>query len=424
MNDITLQINLRPHQLAAYQAETRFQTLVWHRRAGKSFFVIAMQLARAFATKKTDYRAYYLAPTRVQAKAIAFDYYKAFTQGVPGVVISEQELSITLPNGAKITLLGAEQYHALRGRYADDITIDETALVPTQAWTMVLSPMLADRNGRATFIGTPLGRLNLFYSVWQQAGGDDPEWSRSLLTYKDTTAIPPNEVERLKRSMRIEEFQQEMECSWNAALRGSYYAREMGDMDAQGRITNVKYDNTLPVSVAVDLGYSDAMVAVFFQQAGTEVRIINCVSYEQTAIPEMVAHWKTLDYPIDHVVLPHDAKVTELGTGKTRQQTFHDLGCNTSICPNLRVHEGIEQVRQLLPHVWMDRENCQNLQEALVAYRSEYDEVRGVHRMSPLHDYSSHFADAVRYMAIGKPNLHVNWDSFPRTNSPSNSVRF
>jgi len=402
--DVDVQINFRRHQLLAHRQEKRFQVNVWHRRAGKTFYVIAKKLLRALDPARPEWRAYYIAPSYKQAKAISWDYLKQFTRELPLTRINEAELRIDLVNGSRVQLLGAEQYDTLRGRYADDVTLDETAMIPSSAWSTVISPMLADRNGRASFIGTPMGRMNLFFDLWRDAEGQE-EWGRSLLTWRDTGAIPEREIDRMRRTMRPEEFEQELECSWNAAIRGSYYARELGKAEAEGRITTLRHERNLPVICALDLGWSDAMVATFVQHAGSEHRFLMAKAYEHTAIGDMVQDWRSLPFPVEWVVLPHDARVSELGTGMTRQEVFHQLGCKTVIAPNQRVHEGIAAVRDMLAHAWFDREGCRTLIEALLAYRSEFDEVRNVHRATPVHDWSSHWADSVRYYALGRPNV-------------------
>ena len=145
------------------------------------------------------------------------------------------------------------------------------------------------------------------------------------------------------------------------------------------------------------------MVVGFWQVAGTEHHCLLAEAYELTSIPDMIARWRELPWRVDQVVLPHDARVSELGTGKTRQEVFHSLGCNTVIAPNMGLHEGIEQARQLLGNVWLDREGCRTLREALSAYRADFVEVRGVYRRQPLHDWSSHWADMLRYYATGRP---------------------
>lgn len=407
--ELHLALDLEPHQLAAHQAEKRFQVNVWHRRAGKTYYVVGKMVINALMTNRPNWRAFYLAPTFKAAKAISWDYLKAFTRDIPGRKVNESELRVDLPNGARIQLLGTEGYEALRGRYADEIAIDETAQVPGAAWFQVLSPMLADREGRATFIGTPQGNQNLFRELWDYAGGDDALWGRSLLTWRDTDMIKPGELDRMRRSMRQEEFEQELECSWNSVMRGAYYGKLISDCENENRITTVKYDRTLPVTVAVDLGWSDAMVCTFWQQGGTEHRCILAKAYEQTAIPDMVHDWRGLGFPIDNVILPHDARAHELGTGLSREEVFHSLGCNASIAPNLRIHEGISQVRDILPNAWFDRDGCKALLEALRHYRSKFDEVRQVHSVTPEHDWSSHWADSLRYYAVGRLATAGGW---------------
>ena len=190
-------------------------------------------------------------------------------------------------------------------------------------------------------------------------------------------------------------------------MRGAFWSKEIEAARAEGRVGMVRYDNTLPVYAAVDLGWADTMVVVFKQMAGTEDRYIDCRAFELTSIPDMLASWRhgedKLPFPVDHIVLPHDAKVHELGSGKTRQEVFTSMGYDTSICPDVGLLEGIEQTRQALRHAWFDAERCKVLLEAMAHFRSEYDEVRRVHRMTPLHDSTSHYAAAVRYGTIGRP---------------------
>jgi hypothetical protein len=404
-----LNFTLRRHQLSAYAERQRFNVRVFHRRAGKTYLSCAELLKGACATDRPDWRGFYLAPTHKAAKAISFDYFKRFTNQLPGVETNESELRINFANGSQIQLLGAEAYDALRGRYADHVVLDETAQIPAAAWHQVLSPMLADRLGRADFIGTPMGRQNLFHELWTYAPSD-PDWGRILLTHSDTNCIDPGEIDRMRRAMRPEVFAQELECSWNAALTGAFYAEQMAAADS--RIIPLLHDPTYPVYAALDLGWSDAMAIVAWQTVAGQHRILHASQHVATTIPELVSHLRGLAYPIASVVLPHDARVHELGTGLSRQEVFHQLGCNTSICPNIDVHEGIAMVRDMLPMCWFNQPETATLVEALNAYRSSFDEVRQVHARAPLHDWSSHFADAVRYMAVGRPS-EGGWSKRP-----------
>ncbi|MGB0662124.1 MAG: terminase large subunit domain-containing protein [Mangrovicoccus sp.] len=401
MNDIV--IREREHQTAARLAEKRFNVQVWHRRAGKSFFNICRMIARALISGVDDWQAGYLAPTRTQASQIASPYFLRFCEGF-GAEYNKSEMCLRIPSVGLIRLYSGENYERMRGLYFDDVVIDEAAQVPSTALSEVISPAVADRLGGITIAGTPKGRRNMLYEQLQYAQtSGDPDWSASVLGWQDTGALDPKEVERMRRSMREEEFAQELECSFDGSLRGAYYGKDMDAAHASGRVTVVKYKIGLPVYCALDLGWSDAMVAIFFQRVGTETHILACETYHETSIPDMVMAWRKLPWPVDLVILPHDARVRELGTGKSRQQTFREAGLKTAICPSRSVHEGIEAVRQLLPHCWFDAERTVLLRDALSAYRSKYDEVLRVSSVTPIHDWSSHYADAMRYLAVGYP---------------------
>lgn len=405
-NDLVLRE--RRHQTLVREAERRFNVLVWHRRAGKSFHLVSRMLARAVQSGRGDWQAAFVAPTRLQGQQIAEPYLRQLSTPLGGSYMPSR-MELTLPGVGWIRIFSGENYERMRGLFLDDVVFDEAAHIPSAAWTQVVSPAIADRRGGATFSGTPRGMANLLWEQLEYAQtSGDPEWAHSVQTYRDTGALDPKEIERMRRSMTPEEFGQELECSFEGALRGAFHARDMADAMAQGRVTEVRYDAALPVRMALDLGWSDAMVAIAFQMAGTEVRILDCSTYHQTGIPDMVAEWRDRPYRIDSAILPHDARVSELGSGKSRQEVFHSLGIRTSICPNQRIHEGISAVRLLFPHVWFNRDTTQTLREALQSYRSEFDEVRRVHNTSPLHDWSSHYADAMRYLALGRPGLSAS----------------
>ncbi len=421
---ITLDLKFRPFQAELHRRLRRFNVLVCHRRFGKTVFCLGKLLEDALTTKRKRWQGAYLAPTYRQAKNVAWAYLKDYVRALPGVDINESELRITFAhNGATLRLLSGENYDALRGMYLDAAVLDETALIPPVAWTMVIRPMLADRMGWAIFIGTPAGRQNLFFEQLEFArseaesaedatswdlhgramGGQGGDWSWAVLPQSVTGILDASEVASMRRGMSPEEFSQELECSFNAAIRGAYYAKAMAALGEAGHITSVQYDSSLAVSAALDLGFSDAMVAWFWQEVGNEVRLIDCRAYEQCAIPEMVADWRDLPHRPRSVIAPHDVKVHELSTGRTREEVFQELGLEVIRAPNIGLHEGIDQVRRFLPLCWFDERVCRIGIEALNSYRSDYDEVRRAHRMQPLHDWSSHYADAFRMLAVAKP---------------------
>ena len=98
---------------------------------------------------------------------------------------------------------------------------------------------------------------------------------------------------------------------------------------------------------------------------------------------------------------PHDIDVRELGTGKSRKETAYDLGLNFRVVPKLPIEDGIHAAKMMIPRCRFDRDMCQAGLEALRHYHRAYNERTRTFRATPVHDWSSHAADAFRYLAIG-----------------------
>ena len=226
----------RPLQWRFHEERTRFCVLLCHRRFGKTVAAVNDLVRQALRVGRHDWRAAYAAPFLGQAKAVAWDYCKQFAGAVPGTRFLESELVCVLPTGGRIRLLGTENAQALRGLYLDDLVLDEPADMPREVWTQVLRPMLADRQGRALFCGTPQGTDNLLYDVWQQAGADEEGiWSRFRFPASETGYLPQQELTAARRGMDEAEYLQEFECSFAAAVRGAYYAPLLDAAEREGR---------------------------------------------------------------------------------------------------------------------------------------------------------------------------------------------
>jgi hypothetical protein len=377
----------------------RFNVLVLHRRCGKTVFAIHEMIEQVLECKKLNPRGYYIAPLFRQAKQVAWDYCKHTARLIPGSKINESELRVDFSNGARVQLLGADSPDSLRGVYADFLVADEYGQMSPRLWTEIMRPALADREGRAIFIGTPMGRGNNFYDLWCFAQ-EDPDWYACMLKASETGIIPEAELAAMRKQMRKEEYAQELECSWSAAIRGAYYAEAIDDLDSAGRITSIQYDPTLPVHTGHDLGISDSWSIWYAQIQGNQIYFIDHDEVQGSGIPDIVKLLDSKGYKYGTHVFPHDFKARELGTGVSRQETAAKLGMRGKVCRMLDVADGIDAVRSALPRCWFDRDNCFYGLEALRAYRTEYDEKRRIFRTTPLHDWSSHSADAMRYFMI------------------------
>jgi hypothetical protein len=353
----------------------------------------------ALRCTKPSPRFAYVAPYFVQAKDVAWGYLKRFCAPIPGVSFNEAELRVDLPGDRRIRLYGADNYDRLRGLYLDGVILDEYADMPPAAWGEVIRPALADRKGWAVFIGTPKGR-NLFYDVWERAQ-NDPEWFSIKLRASETGLLDPDELAGARAEMTAEQYEQEFECSFEAAILGAYYGKELADAERAGRIGVVPVDPALPVHTVWDLGIGDSTAIWFFQVAASEVRVVDHYENHGQGLPHYVAEIKARGYTLGTHYLPHDANARELGSGRTRLETLRSLmGFNVRVLPAQSVMDGINAGRLTLASAYFDAEKCRAGLEALRQYRAEWDEKGKTFRDRPKHDWTSHTADAWRYLAM------------------------
>lgn len=404
MIEVVIPYSPRPLQREYHARAQRFALLVCHRRFGKTVAVINDLLRAIVECDKPNPRAAYIAPLFKQAKAVAWDYVQEFCRPIPGVQFNQAELRADLPNGARLSLYGADNPDALRGLYLDAVALDEYAQMSDRLWGEVVRPALADRMGRATFIGTPQGH-NAFFDLFQSAK-DDQDWYVKVYRASETGYVPASELEAAKRQMSDEQYAQEFECSWTAAIQGSYYGRLLEDAERAGRVRAVNADPGLPVETWWDLGIGDSTAIWFVQRSGPEIRLIDY--YENNGEP--LAHYvnviderrKAGGYKAGKCVLPHDAMQRSLETGTTRVDTLKALGVDAVVLEQSKLEDGIEAVRRMLPNCYFDSLRCARGLDALRQYRAEYDEKGRTYRKRPVHDWSSHGADAFRYGAMFK----------------------
>ena len=399
---VKLEIDYKPRdQIRAFHdRKERFAIIVAHRRFGKTVAAINDLIRSCFVIDRPNVRVAYIAPYLSQAKAVAWDYALEFTRDIPEIKVNHSELRIDFLNGARFRLFGADNYNAMRGLYFDAVVLDEMADFPASAWSNVIRPALADRRGSATFISTPKGK-NEFWELWHEAQ-DDPNWFTAMLKASDTSILDQEELDEARRTMGDDRYEQEFECSFEAAIQGAYYAKEMKEATEDGRITRVPYDRAASVITAWDLGIGDSTAIWFAQFVGQEIRIIDYYENSGVGLDHYAKVLFDKEYHYEQHILPHDVQVKELGTGKSRLETLDALGIrNIEIAPKLAVEDGIQAARSMIPRCWFDESKCNRGIEALRQYRRDYDERLKTWRGRPLHDWTSHGADAFRYLAVG-----------------------
>ena len=398
MPELLAEIEVRRPFLGLFESPTRFTVVVAHRRAGKTVAAIQRLLAAALQAERPDSRYLFVAPFRSQAKEVAWDYLLRMTADIPDREVNLSELRIDLPNGSRVRLSGADNPDALRGSYLDGVVLDEVAQMDPRAWGEVLRPQLADRKGWALFIGTPLG-MNDFHRLYNLAGSE-PGWSRLMLRASETGLIDAEELDAARRSMSEEQYAQEFECSWTAAIPGSYYGKLLERADAENRITSVPWDSHAKTYTAWDLGIGDSTAIWVIQLVGKEVHVIDHYEAESQPLSHYAQWLKGQPYVYEAHCLPHDAAARELQSGKSRVEALLGLGIRATVLPQHRVEDGIEAVRNLLPKCWFDATKTARGLECLRNYRAGYDAKGRTLRTTPVHDWASHSADAFRQFAM------------------------
>ena len=383
-----------------HESDKRWKVIVAHRRSGKTIASLNHLQRDALTIPKSRWA--YISPTYKQSKNIAWDALKEYARAIPGVKFNEAELRCDYPNGSRITLYGADNPDALRGIGLWGVIFDEYSQQPSNIFSEIIRPALADHNGYAIWIGTPKGKNDFWrlYDLAQREKG----WLAIHLTVDDTKILSKAELEDARKVMDEDEYDQEFYCSFEASIKGAYYAEQLRKARDENRIGNIPHDPAMRVKTWWDLGMGDAMVILFFQHIGKEWRLIDSYSnvgagFEHYA-QVLSERAKDEGYIYDGHYAPHDINVRELGTGESRIEVARKLGINFQIVPKLGVDEGINAVRRRFKELWIDEKKNELLLDALALYHKQWDDARGMFKLKPLHDWTSDFADALRYWAV------------------------
>lgn len=381
----------------------RWGCMVAHRRAGKTVAAVNELVIRALYSKKKHPRFAYIAPFRSQAKNIAWMYLKDATRGF-ATDLRESDLQARLPNGAWITLYGSDNPDALRGIYLDGVVIDEFGDCRPNLWAEVILPTLADREGWAIVMGTPRG-MNQFHTFHELSKKDD-RWFSLTLKASESNLINKEELQRMRSVMSEAQYEQELECSFSAPVLGTYYAGIIEKLEKDGQISPDKpeYDSNFPVEVSCDLGFTDSSAYWFFQERPDGIAVIDYYEADSQPLQHYFDMLDSKKYSYGTIWLPHDAKAKTLQTGRSTAeqfiQHFKDSDTTLDITPQLSIQHGIDATRLVLPHCHINQTLCNAGIESLRAYRRKYNELTKSFTDKPLHDWSSHGADAARYMAL------------------------
>lgn len=438
----------RPYQMAAWkylENGGRHAELICHRRWGKDD--LALNHA-AVSVLKRPANYWHMLPMAAQARKAIWTAVNPHTNkrrileafppelrmGGPNGGIREQEMMIEFRNGATWQVLGSDNYQGAIGSSPAGITYSEWAQANPAA-RGYLRPILTENKGWQLYITTPRGDNHAKRTY--EGAKKNPNAFALLQTVEDTGVLTPAEIES-ERQAYIDDyghdvglalFEQEWYCSFSAVVLGAFYAGELARMEREGRIGLFPWVKGHLVYTAWDLGHTDDTAIWWFQIIDGRVRIIDFLSeqgqgmafyaghligrkveltitsYKVTAefgeyIPE-AEHRMAYEYGKHY--LPHDAKAKrQESAGKTLQdQLAAVVGAQAvQVLPGESIELGIQATRVLLDSCDINAETCGEGVEAIRQYRREWYEDKKAFGKNAVHDWTSHPADALRYLAM------------------------
>lgn len=378
------------------------------RRAGKD--ICAFNILIIKALQEVGYYLY-IFPFAAQARKVIYDAITndgtTFLDYIPKELIAKKnstEMKITLRNGSIIQLAGSDNIDSLMGLNAKGIIYSEYALQSPLAYSM-LRPILVVSGGWCLMVSTPRGRNHMWelYNIAMKS----KDWFVYKLTLDDTKHISQEDIAREVEEgiMSDSLIQQEYYTSWDRGISGSVYDRYVQQARFDGRIGDVPYDTSLPVHTAWDLGIKDPTIILLWQLTNTgAIKIINVVEKSDSGFDYFAKVLQDMGYVYGRHIAPFDIKVRELGTGMSRIDRARDLGIDF-VVPNETDHrvsfdDGIVAVQSIFSRLYIDERKCKRFIKALETYHYKYDEKYDQYSRDPVHDWSSHYCDALRYLAL------------------------
>lgn len=404
---MTIKIKYKPRRwfMRFHMRRTRWAVLVAHRRAGKTVAAVNDLIERASRNPLENPRYAYIAPFLKQARDIAWMYLKeAAAPFNPKISESGLYVELTaLPNSPRITLYGADNPDSFRGLYFDGVVLDEFGNMTDIVFKEILLPALTDRRGWAVFMGTPNGP-NHFREMFYERK-NDPGWFVEHLPVSITRAIREEDLAEMKKLMDEEQYAQEMQCSFEASVRGAIYARQMEAMVEESRIGVFHFDPVTPVDVIMDLGWDDLTVQGFVQQRPDGLLMGHVYADRLQPISTYTKHAREYitakKLRLGNIWLPHDAKATSLQTGQSMaQQVMRQMGQRPKIVTDMALLDGIAITRRGCQFWYVNEPECEKFIMAMKSYHRKYDDELKTFSHEPVHDWSSNYADMFRYANI------------------------
>ena len=412
--------------------------LVWNRRSGKDSCSLNWT---AYDALRNVGLYWHMAPEQNQVRKIVWDGIdkqgrRIIDQVFPEAIragVNRQDMRIELKNGSIWQCVGSDNYDSLVGANPRGVVFSEYSVGDPAAWDFI-RPILLENDGWAIFPYTPRGQ-NHGEKLFEMAKKSE-DWFCQLLTVKETKTASKEQIAKEMAELTETNGQeaaeaiinQEYYCSFTAAVLGSYYGKLIEDLENSGRITDSAYEPSLPVITAWDLGVGDATAIWFAQKRGTELDVIDYYEASGVGLPHYAKVLKEKPYIYDFHILPHDIRNMEFGSGMSRLETLRGMNVGrVEVLTAEAVDDGIDAVRRLLPRCRFQKTKCAAGLKKLRLYQKEWSNRNNDWSLKPKHDWTSHAADAFRYLAVGylkfnpvqavnglsrQVDVDINWNVF------------
>ncbi len=378
---------------------------VWHRRSGKDVTDINL-VAREMWSEVGNY--FYAFPTYSQGKKALWEgrgkdgvrYLDYFPAALLDSKPNDTEMKIRYKNGSLFQVIGMDDVDRIVGTNPRGIIFSEYSLQNPKGWDY-MRPILAENGGWAIFNYTPRGK-NHGYKLYEMAQSN-PSWWVSKLTIDDTHVLTAADIEEERRSGMTEDLiQQEFYCSFISAIQGSYYWEQVDKAERNGQFKDVPYEPNLLVHTVWDLGKNDYNCIGFYQSDGVSVRKIDYLAGSRLSLGEWIKKVKEKPYIYGKHFAPHDIEVSDytLDNDQTRREYARTLGLEFEVTANWPILDGIDAGRRFFSKLYVDKTKCAEWIDAIPQYTKVYDDENKTFKNTPLHDWTSNYADEHRYAAI------------------------
>jgi phage terminase large subunit len=397
----------------------RYKVVYGGRGSGKSFSIAQLLVLRAFKE-----------PTRILCareiqRSISDSVLQLLNDTIQRLKLTDffdvQKSQIIGKNGSRFLFLGLSNNITKVKSYEglDICWVEEAESVSYTSWETLI-PTVRKKGSEIWVSFNPNDEMDDTYQRF--VINPPPKAYVKKVNYNQNPWFPEElEKERLYLKNKNEDLYNHV---WEGEVLsnrdGAYYAKFIPN----DQIVNFKVEPNIPVDSYWDLGVSDSTCIWLVQQIGMEIRVVDCYENQGEGL-QFYINWLH-DWRAKHQAVfgehyaPHDIQVRELGTGKSRLETARKLGIHFRVVRRLSIEDGIHAARAILPKCYFEKTNTKDGLQALRRYRKEFDEKKGIYKPHPLHDWSSHYADAFRYFAIafrdrskqqriGQPQANISW---------------